>query len=111
MEIKNMTPHEIAVQTATGMKSIPSSGCIRVSSQSHSIGEIDGIQVSQTTYGKVTDLPEQEDGVIYIVSSIVCQAAPERNDLYIVNETIRDDSGRIIGCKSIAVNPYYRCTQ
>jgi len=35
-------------------------------------------------------------------------AYPNRDDFLIVDRTIRDEQGRIIGCRSLSVNPYYR---
>ena len=58
--------------------------------------------MKQVVYGE-SNLPDYEEGVYYIVSALVANAYPERKDLLMVNETIRDDDGRIIGCKSFAV--------
>ena len=47
------------------------------------------------------ELPEQQDGTFYIVSALVARAAG-REDFVIVNDTVRDNDGRIIGCQSFA---------
>lgn len=59
------------------------------------------LATSKSVYGKVEGLPEAEDGVVYIVSSMVAQRVPEREDVFIPNESVRDEIGRIIGCKSL----------
>lgn len=57
--------------------------------------------MTTTSYGDVENLPAPEPETIYVVSSIVAQRVPERNDVYIPNESVRDESGRIIGCRSL----------
>lgn len=42
--------------------------------------------------------PRQREGVYYIVSAMVAQAYPERDDFLTVDGTIRDRRGRVIGC-------------
>lgn len=60
------------------------------------------IPVTGTTYGDVQGLPDQEEGTIYIVSSIVAKRVPDRLDVFIPNESVRDSEGNIVGCKSLA---------
>ena len=43
-------------------------------------------------------LPDKQEGVLYIVSRITAEALPNRDDLLMVDGTVRDDDGRIIGC-------------
>ena len=103
--IVNLTPHEITVYDAAGesvLQVIPSSGMARAAQTREPLDEINGIPVSKTGYGAVEGLPDQRDGVIYIVSVLTAQAAPDRKDLYIVDELVRDDTGRILGCKALA---------
>ena len=38
----------------------------------------------------------------YIVSRIVAEIMRNRKDLILANETVRDDKGQIIGCKSFS---------
>jgi len=66
----------------------------------------DIIPLTETVFGEVEGLPEYKKGTYYIVSSLVAQACPDRSDLLIVNETVRDEQGRICGCKSFSVNPF-----
>jgi len=65
----------------------------------------DGIPITENSYGEVENLPSLQKDTIYVVSMMVANACPDRNDLYIVNETVRDERGRIIGAKSLAKNP------
>ena len=100
----NLTPHAITFINAESSAAIvvePSGAVARVSTRTETVGSVAGIPVTQTVFGEVEDLPDPEDGVIYIVSSLVAQRCKDREDVFIPNESIRDDKGRIIGCKSL----------
>ena len=104
MNIKNLTPHTINFVSPEGHPVIdiePAGTVARVSVNTEMVGEIDGIPVTKSVYGEVVDLPEPEDGTIYIVSALVAGRVPEREDVFIPSESVRDENGRIIGCKSL----------
>ena len=61
--------------------------------------------VSEGSFGETTGLPDAHPGVINIVSRIVAEANPERDDLLMVHDTVRDDDGNIIGCKGFSRLP------
>ena len=65
---------------------------------------VDGITVpvNQTQFGAVTGLPDPQPDTIYIVSAVVAQAVPDRPDVFIVDDAVRDDQGRIIGARALA---------
>jgi hypothetical protein len=49
------------------------------------------------------DLPQPVDGTVYIVPLLIAQAfAASRDDLLVTNDPVRDDAGRITGCRSLA---------
>jgi hypothetical protein len=58
--------------------------------------------VNQTRFGEVFDLPDPQPDTIFVVSALVAQAVPERQDVVIVDDAIRDDQGRIIGARALA---------
>ena len=102
--IVNLTPHEINFVTDTGERvlDIPASGRIaRVSVQTSVVGTFSGIPITQNVYGEVENLPEPQPGTIYVVSLPVAQRVPDRPDVFIPNELVRDGSGVIKGCKSL----------
>ena len=104
MNIINLTPHSINFVSADGQPvlTVPSSGTLaRVSSRTITTGSVAGIPVTETEFGSVEGLPEPQDGTVYIVSAIVAQRCKGRNDVFIPNESVRDEKGRIIGCKSL----------
>ena len=61
----------------------------------------DGTPTSRTVFGEPEGLPERRDGVFYIVSQLVKSALPDRDDLLVPAEVVRDGEGNIIGCKSL----------
>lgn len=104
-KIINLTPHDVTLviseersvtfPTYSTVRPIP-----RVSTKTVSDGDIDGYPLTRTQYGEVEDLPEPKEGTWYIVSALVAGRCPDRTDLVIPNEAVRDDKGRIIGCRS-----------
>lgn len=102
MKIINATPHDIVIVGEKENRVIKSIGLtIRLQSETVQTGNIDGIPLTKTVYGG-TLLPLQIDGTVYIVSKMVAEAYPQRKDFYIVNETVHDENGKIIGCRSLS---------
>ena len=102
MNIKNLTPHAISLPTG---EIAPSGIVARVARTEREVGQHEGILLVAGTYGKVTDLPEQEEGVLLIVSALVRLALPERKDLASPARLVRDETGAITGCNALEVNP------
>ena len=105
VNIINLTPHSVMLKYADndGLHTIEPSGTIaRCVATTEVVGLINGLfNETRTVYGSVTDLPEPQPNTLYIVSSLVALALPKRHDLRIPNESIRDEAGRIVGCKSL----------
>lgn len=102
-KLVNLTPHAITFITDTETQVIEPSGTLaRVSTKTVLTGEtVSGIPVTKTEFGVVEGLPDPEEGTAFIVSSLVAGRVLERTDVFIPNESVRDDAGRIIGCKSL----------
>lgn len=106
MKAINMTPHDIILINGGQKVVIKASGMLaRVSTETVRTGEVsvDGMAIptTETRFGEVEGLPAPEDGTVFVVSSLVAQRCKNRNDVFIPNESIRDDKGRIIGCRSL----------
>lgn len=111
VECINLTPHPIVLldQDNQEVLTIPTTDITRVSSQTVTVGyfRINGVLVprSHTQYGEVEGLPDPTPGVIYIVSGMVVSALAQqgihRDDLLVPGMQIRDDQGRVIGCRSL----------
>ena len=109
MKIVNLTPHEINIIGADNTVAliVPPSGIVARATSTRSIFgsvKVDGIDIpiNKTTFGTVISLPEPAEDTIYVVSNITAQAVPNRDDVFIVDESVRDENGRIIGCRSLA---------
>ena len=110
MKVVNLTPHEVKVLDENGnvVATFPPSGQIaRVKTSREKVGEINGIPVFKTVFGKVEDLPESQPDTVYIVSLLVLQACPDRHDLVAPDTSpqgaVRDEQGRIIGVKGFQI--------
>lgn len=66
-------------------------------------GSWNGVPLIMRQYTEVTALPAQQPDVMLIVSLIVRNALPHRQDLCSPGTLIRDAEGNIIGCKNMAV--------
>lgn len=107
MKIINLTPHAINLLTPNGDVTIPPSGTVaRAATERVTVGavDIDGVSVpvNHTKFGAVTGLPDPAPDTVFIVSMLVAQAVPHRDDVLIVDDTVRDDQGRIIGARALA---------
>jgi len=116
MKYINTTPHDINLMLETGNLVIQPSGLsFRVAADSEVVRteQIEGhaVEVRARVFRDVivfdgeeeVPLPDEQEGVCYIVSRITAEALPERTDLRMVDGTVRDDSGRIIGCTGLSV--------
>jgi hypothetical protein len=110
--LRNLTPHEVRIVRASSLHEswlvVPTdaSGPARVSVESTdasivSVDEHAGIPIAVPAYGEVTGLPKPEQGTLLIVSKMVSDACPERTDLVWPGDPVRDDAGRVIGCRCL----------
>lgn len=104
-QIKNFTPHPISICNNAGevTRVIQSEGLVRLKAVTVPAGEIDGIPVSKTEFGKPEGLPEFQEEVFIVVSQLVKTALSFRTDLLVPAEVVRDEKGNIIGCKSLGI--------
>ena len=106
-KIINLTPHKVTIvnDDNTIKAEFESQGIARCSQQTTLVGNVNGINITSTVFGDVTDLPDEKPNTFFIVSRLVLNACKgTRSDLLVPNELIRDDNGNIIGCKSFAIN-------
>jgi hypothetical protein len=108
MKILNFTPHAVTIKTASATNTYNSVGVARADTRAEVVGYIDDLPIIKKTFGNVYGLPESvPNDTVLIVSSLTAQAAkaqahPLADRLYIVNDTVRDENGRIIACTSLA---------
>ena len=100
----NMTPHPLNIVQRDGeILTVNPSGfvprCASTEELDQSIGLID---VTRQTLGEVEGLPESLPGAFYVVSRLVASAASGRDDLLVPGPLVRDDQGRVVGCKGLS---------
>lgn len=110
--IINLTQHVVNVYTEFGIYEFEPSGVVaRVSEDSgqftsrsipESLLRNSVISFRFTEYSEPIGLPPVQSGKVYIVSSIVKSALPDRDDLVVPKDFVRDDSGNIIGCRALS---------
>ena len=104
VEIINLTPHAVNLILSTGTLTIPSEGLTRCSQQDVLVGNIAGIDITETSYGEVQGLTEPRENTYYIVSRLVLNACRDRNYLLVPNQLERNEAGHIVGARSLARN-------
>lgn len=103
MNIINLTPHDVNLLLEDDVIVFKSEGIARVQQKEVLDEYFDRVPIYKNKYGKIEGLPEEKDGVYYIVSFVVASALKDkRNDLLIVTKTERNKKGQIIGCYGFA---------
>jgi len=109
--IVNKTPHAITLVTEDGetIEYEADKNPTRLVNAERRMGTINvnGFSVGsyETTDGEFVDLPPEKDNTLYIVSNLVKERLPNRNDLVTPTKFVRDEDGRIIGAKGLKVHP------
>lgn len=106
IKLVNLTPHDVNIVLKDGsILTIERTGAVaRLSEETITVGSVNGIPITMTKYDLVEGLPDQETGTMYIVSAMVAKEVKgTRNDVLVPSETVRDDKGVIIGCKSLGI--------
>ncbi|MFB6367662.1 hypothetical protein ACFCP7_27240 [Paenibacillus elgii] len=104
MNVINLTPHAIHIMPEGPdgpVRTIESTGFARAKTERTKIGDIDGIPVFRTVFGNVEGLPDPQPETVYIVSALTAQAVPHRDDVFIPDDAVRDEQGRVIGCRAL----------
>jgi hypothetical protein len=98
----NLTPHAVNLLTETEEIVIPSAGIVRLREEQDREADLFGIYpVVRIRYAEAIGLPEEQEGTFYIVSNLVAQAFPGRGDLLVPVNMVRDEQGRILGCRAL----------
>jgi len=100
----NLTPHNVVLNDGTVY---PKSGIVARVSQSFSPPDEDSIATQ--SYGATTDLPEPQEGVMFIVSLVVLTAVEKhRNDCVAPGSgapgVVRDEKGQILSVPFLVRN-------
>lgn len=108
--LRNYTRHQVDLVagdgTVTTLDPEPAPVRIEVTTQEH--GRAYGVPVVKEATERIRGLPAPEEGVWIIVSRRVadyCMQRPQysRWDLLIPGDQVHDDTGRVIGCRSLVM--------
>lgn len=124
VSIINLTPHAVVLHGAgspggTDTFEVSPNGparCVETIEQLptlsydpfHDGGMAFGASIQRKTFGAVTGLPDYDPTkpwLMYIVSQMVADACPDRDDLLVTSDVVRDDAGRVVGCRAFSWRP------
>lgn len=98
-KIVNCTPHDVTLRTDCGDVVYPKSGCVpRITFDAPEIGQLGGAPIVSRECTGISDMPPVAQNTVYIVSTMVFDACPERTDLVVPDSgptAIRDERGQI----------------
>ena len=105
----NLTANDITIfgKNHTNV-TIPKSGTVAYCKQQDNILDeacLDGclFPIGKRIYTEVGNVPEPKENVFYIVNLVVAQQLPERDDLLVPSNSIKDENGNIVGFKSLNI--------
>jgi hypothetical protein len=107
VQLINLTPHPVQIFGEEGSIVLPCSAVpARLEGTTGPVGHVtvDGVSVAvvQHHYDRIVGLPGPSPGVLFVVSQLVLDFLPERQDLVTPSDLIRDESGAVIGCRALA---------
>ncbi len=106
VSLYNLTQHSIRLYRpdGTALELPPSGKVARVASAPEILGAVEGVPVLHTTYGQVLNLPDPQEGVMYITSWPVAEVT-KRPDVICPDTSprsaVRDGQGNLLGVKSL----------
>lgn len=108
MRLINLTPHPLTIWSGEAIvinqrPDGPMARCAETRTAADAV-TVDGheLPVSVVGFGEVTGLPAPQDGVLYVVSRATAEAVPDRADVVYPDGQVRDEQGRIVGCRGLA---------
>ena len=113
IKLVNLTPHAVVIFNAQNeivLTIPPSDQMARCAAVREVLDEVElannlRVPITQITLGALADLPEPQEGTIFIVSLNAAKAAKlagRMDDIVVPDDTVRDPTGRIIGCRAFA---------
>ena len=108
MKIVNLTPHTLNLHGDGGVATVPPSGVVaRVTTSSNQLYTVDmdgvSVAVKSTKFGELVDLPVAQEGVLYVTSLIVAQAA-QRQDVVSPGTLLRGADGQPSGADGLSAH-------
>lgn len=108
MKIRNLTPHDITLVLPDSTITIPAERpparvlMNRYRVDTLALNDEASVDVWYAEPREVVDLPPFERGTLLIVSRYVAEQCRDRPDLLIVEDTVRDEQGRVVAARALA---------
>ena len=102
--LRNLTPHRLCVIDSNGAAVLDlaaSKPAARIAQDVVAETTLDGVLIRTIRYGIPTDLPDPVAGTVLVVARVVAQQI-SRDDLVFPDEEVRDEAGRVVGCRALA---------
>jgi hypothetical protein len=108
----NLTPHEVIIHHYGQVTAVAPSGVVaRVAQKTwavrtawDAVSKTQCIPLVRAEYGPVEGLSDPVEDTLYIVSSMVRLAVPDRSDVASPADLVRDLGGKIVGCTALEIN-------
>lgn len=110
VRLVNLTPHPVRVLDAHDrllQEFPPTPPPARLTEEHRLEGVVPGthLPLLRIGHGRVENLPSPTAGTWYIVSRLVANACPDRDDLLVPALVVRDAHGNPTGCRALARGP------
>ncbi|MFJ4010341.1 hypothetical protein [Streptomyces sp. NPDC090026] len=109
VRLVNLTPHPVRLISGDGtaLTELPSSPAPARRTESTEpepplIAKGITVPVVRLSFGPVENLPPPTPGTAYVVSRLVAEAYPDRDDLFVPALLVRDADGVTTGCRALA---------
>lgn len=102
MKLVNLTPYPIILYGAEGVSTLnPSGQVVTIAASQETVDTVEGVAVIRDVFYGIHQIPEPEDGTIYLVSSLVLAALRDagstRTDVLCAATGRRD--GAVLGAR------------
>lgn len=105
-----MTPHRLTIVGQDGTvlnDQAPDAPMARRAEDRHQVGTVTlsggaAVPLRTVRFAELIGLPAPRADVLYVVSRSTAEAAA-RDDVVYPDEPVRDDAGRVIGCRALAL--------
>jgi len=107
MKIINTRAHEIVVLDQKGniIKIFPKSPApARCNEATTDVANVEGVPIVKKVYSSPYNLPPHKAGTLLIVSRVVKDALPDRPDLVVPAELVRDSNKKVVACKALSIH-------
>ena len=104
MKLYNATPHEVTLRAVDGsLIRLPAAEApARVHLERLDRGVVCGVKIVVPVVVGVNNLPARRDDTLIVVSKIVADALPERQDLVVPDLIEYDESGAVVAAGALA---------